>query len=890
MLRPWRFCMLCALLACLAPPITVHSQDQSGFISIDCGLSNDTIYIDKTTGLQYTSDASFIDTGSNADVSPLYQTTSNLQQLINVRSFPQGTRNCYTLRPTQGKGENYLIRATFMYGNYDSLNKPPEFDIHLGVDIWDTVKINDSSQVITKEIIHTPTTADYLYVCLANTGGGTPFISTLELRPLNNSIYKRETGSLALVDRYYTYTTSIQDLRYKDDIYDRIWIPGYLNNMTTISTLSIVDSGLNTFKLPSSVMRAAMTPKAGGNFLELYWTPADPTNEFYIFMHFAELEKLQGNQSREFNITINDRLLYGPYVPVYLIADTVYSIKPLSGSRLTFNIKKTERSTLPPILNAVEFYMVKQLSQLVTNQGDVDAMLEIKSTYSLMKNWQGDPCSPRAYLWDGVNCTYDNFNAPILTSLNLSSSGLKGNISASFSNLTSLQVLDLSNNNLTGQIPQSLAELILLNTLNLAGNKLSGSIPQPLLERSKTGSLTLSFNDNPDLCQNVSCTNKKKKAVITPIIASIAAFLVLLAAVATVLFGLKKRRLKHLLAAEGSLSNGADVQNPAYSVKKGGLARFTHSEIMDMTKGFERELGRGGFGTVYYGELKDGTRVAVKMLVSSIQGSEQFQTEVELLITVRHKNLVSLIGYCDEENKLALVYEYMANGNLQTLMSGEGALVWKQRLQIAIDAAQGLDYLHCGCRPPIVHRDVKTPNILLNENLQAKVGDFGLSKIFPDEDKSYISTRVIGTDGYLDPEYHVTEQLNEKSDVYSFGVVLLELITGQAAVIISSTNRTNLVHWVRPMLDRGDLWSIVDKRLQEVHSPNSIWRAVDVAITCVKLTAVERPTMSNVVKELKECLAMEMDAGIDENIRDGNNNSDETRPVIPYTAMSPSVR
>ncbi|GAB4842349.1 hypothetical protein Ancab_012319 [Ancistrocladus abbreviatus] len=871
------------LLQALLLAFLVHSQDQSGFISIDCGISDNAAYTDATTSIQYTSDTNFIDTGTNMDISPLYHANNLEQQFINVRSFPQGIKNCYTLKPAEGSGFNYLIRASFMYGNYDSLDSPPEFDLHLGVDVWDTVKLNDSSQIIRKEMIHAPST-DYLYVCLANTGNGTPFISVLEIRPLNYSIYKRELGSLDLVERDYTYTTSTQNLRYKDDIFDRIWMAAYLPNASTISTLSTVDSSLNTYRLPSSVMRAAITPAAGNDFFELYWTPVDPTSQFHIFLHVAELVKLQGNQSREFNITFNSRHLYGPYVPLYLTADTIYTTKPLSGPRLTFTIMKTERSTLSPILNAVELYMVKQLSQVTTFQQDVDAMLQIKSTYNLKKNWQGDPCNPRAYLWSGVNCSYDSFNAPRITYLNLSLSGLNGNISAAFSNLTSLQVLDLSNNNLTGQIPDSLAELSFLTILNLAGNKFTGTVPEALMERSKNGSLSLSLSNSGDPCQNASCTNKKKKSVVAPIVASIAAFLVLTAVVlGAVLLCLRRRR-------QASVQHAPRTQQSSYNQKKGGLARFTYSEVTEMTKGLQTELGRGGFGTVYYGCLKDGTEVAVKMLAPSIQGSEQFQNEVELLMAIRHKNLVSLVGYCDEENKLALIYEYMANGNLQTLVSGGDLFSWKKRLQIAVDAAQGLDYLHNGCRPPIVHRDVKTPNILLNENLQAKVADFGLSKIFPDEDKSYVSTRVIGTPGYLDPEYSVTQQLNEKSDVFSYGVVLLELITGKAAVIKTTTGLTNLVHWVSPMLDGGDIWSVVDKRLQDVRNPNSIWRAVDIAMACLKLRGVDRPTMSNVVTELKECLVMEMDAGSEGNTREGNTDSIEMNPVVPSSAMAPRAR
>ncbi|KAJ8445658.1 hypothetical protein Cgig2_007134 [Carnegiea gigantea] len=192
---------------------------------------------------------------------------------------------------------------------------------------------------------------------------------------------------------------------------------------------------------------------------------------------------------------------------------------------------------------------------------------------------------------------------------------------------------------------------------------------------------------------------------------------------------------------------------------------FSYSEIENMISGFQRRLGEGGFGYVYYGCLAEGRRrkdVAVKVL--SKDAPKQFSTEVcyfgptnALLVIamfgkISHKNLVSLIGYCEEPDNLALAYEYMAGGDLKALLSGSDSLSWKTRLRIAIDSAQRLDYLHDGCRPAIIHRDVKTPNILLNQHLLAKIADFGFSKIFPDEYISVLSTRVIGTPSYVDPQ------------------------------------------------------------------------------------------------------------------------------------------
>ncbi|XP_021752730.1 eukaryotic translation initiation factor 3 subunit I-like isoform X2 [Chenopodium quinoa] len=217
------------------------------------------------------------------------------------------------------------------------------------------------------------------------------------------------------------------------------------------------------------------------------------------------------------------------------------------------------------------------------------------------------------------------------------------------------------------------------------------------------------------------------------------------------------------------------------------LARFTYSQVKDMTNDFNRMLGEGGYGIVYYGRLSDNHReVAVKVL-SENDAPKQFSNEVQVNVLgrIHHKNLVTLIGFCEEgTSNLALVYEYLSGGDLKDLSEHSGVFIsWKRRLAIAFDTAQGLDYLHTGCSPPIVHRDVKPANILLNQHYhQAKVADFGFSKIFPAENVSKLKTRVIGTTAYLAPQYHLTGQVNERSDVYSFGVVLLELMTGKSAI------------------------------------------------------------------------------------------------------------
>ncbi|XP_013591818.1 PREDICTED: putative receptor-like protein kinase At3g46340 isoform X4 [Brassica oleracea var. oleracea] len=261
-----------------------------------------------------------------------------------------------------------------------------------------------------------------------------------------------------------------------------------------------------------------------------------------------------------------------------------------------------------------------------------------------------------------------------------------------------------------------------------------------------------------------------------------------------------------------------------------------------MTNNLERPLGEGGFGIVYHGV---------------INGSQQVAVKVELLLRVHHINLVSLVGCCDERDHLALIYEYMSNGDLKHHLSGKqgsSVLKWSTRLQIAIDAALGLEYLHNGCRPSMVHRDVKSTNILLDEKFSAKLADFGLSRSFQFGDEYHVSTDVAGTPGYLDPE---TGRLAEMSDVYSFGILLLEIITNQR-VLDQTREKSHIGEWTAFMLNRGDITGIMDLNLHGDYSSHSAWRALELAMLCANPSSEKRPNMSQVAFELKECLTSEI--------------------------------
>ncbi|ONM54427.1 putative LRR receptor-like serine/threonine-protein kinase [Zea mays] len=287
--------------------------------------------------------------------------------------------------------------------------------------------------------------------------------------------------------------------------------------------------------------------------------------------------------------------------------------------------------------------------------------------------------------------------------------------------------------------------------------------------------------------------------------------------------------------------------------------QFTYKELEKFTNNFKKFIGQGGFGPVYYGRLEDDTEVAVKMRSeSSSHGLDEFLAEVQSLTKVHHRNLVSLIGYCWEKDHLALVYEYMSQGSLFDHLRGKNgvsqALNWRKRVQVVLEAAQGLDYLHKGCSLPIVHRDVKTNNILLGQNLQAKIADFGLSKTYLSDTQTHISVTPAGTAGYMDPEYYLTGRLSESSDVYSFGVVLLEVATGEAPTV---PGRGHVIQRVKQKVATGDVGSIADSRLGSAYDISSMWKVIDTAVMCTADSAAQRPTMATVVVQLKESLALE---------------------------------
>ncbi|KAL6614596.1 hypothetical protein ACP70R_036866 [Stipagrostis hirtigluma subsp. patula] len=858
--RRWRYLVVNLLSFAAVATVRVRCQtDSLGFISIDCGIPENAGYVDNKTKISYVSDAGFTDTGVSRNVSAAYLSSRDLARAyLTLRSFPDGDRNCYTFGSLTS-GSKYLLRATFMYGEYDGLSKPPIFDVYLGVNLWGTVDLVAETFEILEIIGFSPN--DNLQVCLVNKKLGTPIISSLVLRPMKPSLYPDANATQSLVlfgtnRRNMGPTDSHAIVRYPDDPHDRVWFPyGGAPEFTEVSTTSPVRNLVeDLFEPPSAVMQTAITP-VNSSRIDYSWRPSPGgVNRFLVVLFFSEVAPLPANATREFNVVLNGRLfLKDPpttFTPDVLASSVVYGIaRGFPEYNITLNA--TQRSTLPPILNALEVYTIVPAAQMATDNNDVKRHSGHQGKVSGEEELGRRSVRSKSLClgWSGL---FLRCSEPGKGHKKLSKIGLTGVIISSFADFKALQYLDLSQNDLSGPIPDFLEKLSSLVYLDLSGNKLDQSIPAGLLKRSQEGSLTLRIGNS---CNNGStCEPRKKRNNIAIIASVIVVVVIVVVAITVALFMCKKGSPKAMSvrAIENDSNDGG--RSLQFDNQK-----FSRRDLKRITNNFCNEIGKGGFGCVYAGQLENGTAVAVKMLnKSSSQGIEEFIAEVRTLIRVHHKSLVSMIGYCKDRKSLALVFEFMSGGALQGRLRGRESkdkpLTWLQRLSIALKSAQGLEYLHNQCEPRLIHRDVKTANILLSENLEAKIADFGLSKDFH-IDKTHVSTRVVGTPGYLDPEYYTSYMLTEKSDVFSFGIVLLELVTGKSPIIEASDNG-HILQWVKERVVTGNIESIADPNMNSEYDMNSLWKVTEIALKCTAQLSSQRPAMTDVVVQLKESLEL----------------------------------
>ncbi|CAL0300805.1 unnamed protein product [Lupinus luteus] len=542
----------------------------------------------------------------------------------------------------------------------------------------------------------------------------------------------------------------------------------------------------------------------------------------------------------------------------------------------------------------------------VSANAEGDALNALKSNLddpnNVLQSWDAtlvNPCT-----WFHVTCNSDNSvtrvdlgNAdltgqlvpqlgqlPYLQYLELYSNNISGKIPDEIGNLTNLVSLDLYLNKLNGPIPNTLGKLANLRFLRLNNNSLSGGIPMSLTTVSSlqvldlsnnqlkgvvpvNGSFSLftpiSYSNNSGLIQpkntppaplSPPAATSSGNSATGAIAGGVAAGAALLFAAPAIALAYWRRR-----KPQDHFFDVPAEEDP--EVHLGQLKRFSLRELQVATDNFSNKhiLGRGGFGKVYKGRLADGSLVAVKRLKEErTQGGElQFQTEVEMISMAVHRNLLRLRGFCMTPTERLLVYPYMANGSVASCLrerhDGDPPLDWPIRKCIALGSARGLAYLHDHCDPKIIHRDVKAANILLDEEFEAVVGDFGLAKLMDYKD-THVTTAVRGTIGHIAPEYLSTGKSSEKTDVFGYGVMLLELITGQRAfdlARLANDDDVMLLDWVKGLLKDKKLEVLVDADLQGNYDDDEVEQLIQVALLCTQGSAVERPKMSEVVRMLE---------------------------------------
>lgn len=450
-------------------------------------------------------------------------------------------------------------------------------------------------------------------------------------------------------------------------------------------------------------------------------------------------------------------------------------------------------------------------------------------------------------------------NLTSLINLDLENNHLRGKIPSSLGKLTKLQFLSLSQNNLNGDIPESLSDLPGLMRVQLASNHLTGQIPDRLFQvpnyNYSGNNLNCGLNYSHSCVSDSSSTGTSHKSKLGMILGIIGGIIGLL--LGALLFLLCKGRHKGYKREVFVDVEGEHDRRIAF----GQLKRFLWRELQLATDSFSEKnvLGQGGFGKVYKGVLSDNTKIAVKRLTDyeSPGGEQAFLREVEMISVAVHRNLLRLIGFCTTPSERLLVYPYMQNlsvaSRLREIKPGEPVLDWPTRERVALGTARGLEYLHEHCNPKIIHRDVKAANVLLDEDFEPVVGDFGLAKLV-DVRRTNVTTQVRGTMGHIAPEYLSTGKSSERTDVFGYGIMLLELVTGQRAIDFSRLEEEDdvlLLDHVKKLERERRLGAIVDRNLSKNYNHQKVEMMIKVALLCTQPSPEERPTMSEVVRMLE---------------------------------------
>ncbi|XP_020978219.1 LEAF RUST 10 DISEASE-RESISTANCE LOCUS RECEPTOR-LIKE PROTEIN KINASE-like 2.2 [Arachis ipaensis] len=467
----------------------------------------------------------------------------------------------------------------------------------------------------------------------------------------------------------------------------------------------------------------------------------------------------------------------------------------------------------------------------------VITLLQVAQTlyypFLLAQSWRGNnPCQD----WNFITCD-DKGN---IRTVNLTNLNLTGTISLSFKNLTVLEGLYLGGNRLNGSILDILTSLRQLKILDVSNNNLSGSLP-PFSK--KTIVIT---TGNAFLQQSHSPKTSLSSTFIIGISAGVGVIVMIFVAIS---YYCKRHFSRIMLNKETSL-----VRQFGEQINNATLVRYTYAEVEQMTNSFQEELGKGGFGIVYKGSLNDGCQLAVKILKEMKGSAEEFVNEVVTISRTSHVNIVSLLEFCYEMNKQALIYEFMSKGSLDKYKCKEGSseLDWKTLLQIVTGVAQGLDYLHRGCNTRILHFDIKPQNMLLDEKFCPKIADFGLARICKKDESVVSILDRRGIPGYISPEMFSRRngRVSHKSDVYSYGMLILEMIGGNDNYDIGESHSTEYFSdWILKDIkeDKIRLLRFASGKDDE----DIIKKILFVGLWCIQMNPSDRPKMCKVVEMLQ---------------------------------------
>ncbi|KAF4355294.1 hypothetical protein F8388_026564 [Cannabis sativa] len=616
------------------------------------------------------------------------------------------------------------------------------------------------------------------------------------------------------------------------------------NNLTGVLPLSFAGSGIRNLWLNNQQMGLSGTIEVLANMTSLYqlWLHKN--------MFTGPIPDLS-NSDTLFDLQLGDNLLMG------IVPDSLSSIPSLKNITLANNTLQGPMPLFPKSVTNVELDGTNSFCKSTPGPCDtqVMALLEVAGDLGyptvLAKSWKNNnACSD----WSFVVCDSDG-NVIIV---NFQRLGFLGKISSGFANLTSLKKLYLDDNGLTGSIPSSLTLLPQLQVLDVSNNNLTGDIPSfpPRVKFTTTGNLLLgktpssesggssgsgsgSSNSTDGSANGTRNGNRVSAGMIAGIVIAVIIFVLFVLFVSYKCFVKKFGRVEnHEIGKASAMDSELQSQNSGdhndFPLFEGGNVAISMQVLRQATNNFSEDniLGRGSFGVVYKGELDNGTKIAAKRMESNAMGTKrlnEFQAEIAVLTKVRHKNLVSLLGYCINGHERLLVYEYMAQGTLNQHLfdwqkNGISPLTWKQRVTIALDVARGVEYLHSLAQQSFIHRDLKPSNILLDDLMRAKVADFE------------------------------TGRVTTKVDVYAFGVVLMEIITGRKAVDDTVPDeRSHLVTWFSSVLNnKENILMAIDEALDpdEETMVESIYKVVELARHCTARNPYLRPDMGHVVNIL----------------------------------------